>query len=158
MNIALDLLDDLAGIGATIETAGDRLILKAGPTAIPAPLVSRIREVKPDLLAALARKRSTHGADENHQREDAAAQQSVCRTGRYTDEDEASVIQWLDDHPAPSPSGRCAWCGRPETLGAMVVPFGTEPGTHTWLHPECWSTWHRARRVEATAAILAKED
>jgi hypothetical protein len=28
MNIAHDLLDDLAGIGATIEPAGDRLVLR----------------------------------------------------------------------------------------------------------------------------------
>jgi hypothetical protein len=34
MNIAHNLLDDLTGIGATIEPAGDRLILRAGPTAI----------------------------------------------------------------------------------------------------------------------------
>jgi hypothetical protein len=68
---------------------------------------------------------------------------------------ERCVIEWLDRHSAPSGPSHCAWCGRPESPGAMVVPFGTEPGTHTWLHPECWSDWHRARRVEATAALAA---
>jgi hypothetical protein len=48
MNAACDLLDDLAMIGATIEPAGDRLILRAGPTAIPAALVNRVREAKAD--------------------------------------------------------------------------------------------------------------
>ena len=54
MNVARDLLDDLAMIGATIEPAGDRLILRAGPTAIPAGLVGRIREAKAELLVTLA--------------------------------------------------------------------------------------------------------
>ena len=49
MNAARGLLNDLAMIGATVEPAGDRLILRAGPTAIPAALVSRVREAKADL-------------------------------------------------------------------------------------------------------------
>ena len=55
MNAARELLDDLALIGATVEPAGDRLILRAGPTAIPARLVNRVREAKADLIATLAR-------------------------------------------------------------------------------------------------------
>ena len=54
MNAARDLLDDLAMIGATVEPAGDRLILRAGPIAIPAALVNRVREAKADLIATLA--------------------------------------------------------------------------------------------------------
>jgi hypothetical protein len=44
MNVARDLLADLAMIGATVQPAGDRLILRAGSTAIPAALISRARE------------------------------------------------------------------------------------------------------------------
>jgi hypothetical protein len=47
------LLADLAVIGATVEPAGDRLILRAGSTAIPATLVNRIREAKANLIAML---------------------------------------------------------------------------------------------------------
>jgi hypothetical protein len=39
MNAARAVLDELAMIGATIEVARDRLILRAGLTAIPAMLV-----------------------------------------------------------------------------------------------------------------------
>jgi hypothetical protein len=60
MNVARDLLDDLAIIGATVEPAGDRLILRAGSTAIPARLVSRVREAKAELVALLTE--STHVA------------------------------------------------------------------------------------------------
>jgi hypothetical protein len=65
------------------------------------------------------------------------------------------VTEWLNQHPAPSVPGRCAWCGRPESVSAVVLPFGTEPGTHAWLHAECWPTWHQARRAEAIAALRA---
>jgi hypothetical protein len=54
MNVARDLLDDLAIIGATVEPAGDRLILRAGSNAIPATVVNRVREAKADLIAMLA--------------------------------------------------------------------------------------------------------
>ena len=54
MNAARELLDDLAVIGATIKPAGDRLILRAGPIAIPAVLVNRVRGAKADLIATLA--------------------------------------------------------------------------------------------------------
>jgi hypothetical protein len=50
MNVARDLLADLAMIGATVEPAGDGLILRAGSTAIPARLVSRVREAKAELV------------------------------------------------------------------------------------------------------------
>ena len=49
MSAARDLLADLDLIGAKLEPVGDRLILRAGPTAIPAGLVRRIREAKADL-------------------------------------------------------------------------------------------------------------
>ena len=65
------------------------------------------------------------------------------------------VVEWLNQHPAPSPPGRCAWCGRPELPCAVVLPFGTEPGTHTWLHAECWPAWHQARHAETIAALAA---
>ena len=71
MNIAHNLLDDLTGIGATIEPAGDRLILRAGPTAIPATLVSRIRRAKLELMAALVARKDSGAlrTDDDHRRE-----------------------------------------------------------------------------------------
>jgi hypothetical protein len=155
MNIAQPLLDDLARIGATIAMAEDRLVLRAGSTAIPGTLVRRIREAKPNLMAALAARKDRAASRTHADRQCEAKQPSQESVGRtYRDRTpESLIIQWLDEHPASSPAGLCAWCGRPESMGAMVVPFGTEPGTHTWLHPECWSPWHRARTVEASTAL-----
>ena len=66
---------------------------------------------------------------------------------------ENCIVEWLNQHPAPSTPGRCARCGRAESPSAIVLPFGTEPGTHAWLHAECWAAWHQARRTKAAAAL-----
>lgn len=63
------------------------------------------------------------------------------------------VTEWLNQHPAPSVPGCCAWCGEAEGPGAVVLPFGTEPRTHTWLHAECWSPWYQTRTAEATKEL-----
>ena len=65
------------------------------------------------------------------------------------------VAEWLTRHPVPSPPGRCAWCSGTGLSGAVVVPFGTESGNHTWLHSNCWPAWHAARRAAAIAALAA---
>jgi hypothetical protein len=38
-------------------------------------------------------------------------------------------------------------------VNAAVVPFGTKPGTHTWLHPECFHAWHGARCTQAVQVL-----
>jgi hypothetical protein len=137
MNAARQILADLARIGATIEPAGDRLILRAGNTAVPTAFVNCVRTTKADLIAALARLRDE---EQEHSREWAGGQPKHSTF-------EARVVEWLNRHPAPSPPGRCAWCGVAESSSAVVRPFGTE--LHTWLHYECWAAWHQARRAEA---------
>jgi hypothetical protein len=103
MNIAHNLLDDLTGIGATIEPAGDRLILRAGPTAIPATLVSRIRRAKRELMAALVARKDSGAlrTDDDHRREKeiAAPLQSEDRTFRHRPFEDF-VVQPLHPHRA----------------------------------------------------------
>jgi hypothetical protein len=144
MSRATSLLRDLEAIGATVEPAGTQLILRAGPAAIPAALVRRIREAKADLLEILA---GATGAA-------TAFEQGVGREGDVSREN--CIVQWLDQHPNPSQAGRCAYCGQPEWTGAMVVPFGVTPGTHAWLHAECWPAWHERRRGEAKRALVPR--
>jgi hypothetical protein len=66
---------------------------------------------------------------------------------------DARLTRWLNQHPAPSKPGCCAWCSQTESPGAVVLPFGTEPDTHTWLHAECWPAWQQWRRAEAACAL-----
>jgi hypothetical protein len=124
MTAANNILAELAEIGATVEPAGEQLILRAGPTAISPALMRRVREAKSQLISFLR------------------AQPA-----------ENNIIDWLNDHPEPSIAGRCAWCGKSESPDAVVMPFGTDPGTHTWLHADCWVVWERDRRARATASI-----
>ena len=127
MNAAGDLLDHLARIGATVKPAGDRLILRAGLTAIPATLANRVREAKADLIATLALRTVRNVPEEQEDAGEPTRHQSERRTF------EGCIVEWLNQHPTPSAPGRCAWCGMPESPGAVVLPFGTEPGTHVWF-------------------------
>src|SRR3954468_10182941 len=154
MSAARNLLDELGVIGATVRASGERRILRAGQAAIPAALVRRVRESKSDLLAILAT------AHDNLDPSPAEEQGRVAVAATEISGDrslEAGVIEWLNQHPCPSPAGRCAWCGALETAGAVVVPFGTAPGTHTWLHAECWPAWHQARRAQAVGFRKASQ-
>lgn len=75
---------------------------------------------------------------------------------RYQAEDrafECCIAEWLNRHPQQSDSGRCKSCGKTDRDGHVVVPFGTVGHRHTWLHPECWSEWHEARRRQAHKAL-----
>jgi len=56
MSSTRDVLRHLAAIGATIESAGDRLVLRAGTKPVPAGVIRRVREAKPELLAVLTKK------------------------------------------------------------------------------------------------------
>ena len=66
---------------------------------------------------------------------------------------ECCVVDWLNRHPCPSTSTRCAQCGGPGSISAVVLPFGTEPGPHVWVHAECWAAWQEARRGQAVKAL-----
>jgi hypothetical protein len=151
MSQARELLDDLAVIGASVEPAGMQLILRAGPTAVPAALVRRVREAKSDLIAMLSSASKTESPAHDN---DAAVINHI----RKDRSQEVRIIRWLDQHPAPSPPGVCVWCRRPESPNEVVVPFGALPGTHTWLHAECWPGWHQARRTEALRALEAAQE
>ncbi|SUS06240.1 hypothetical protein DF3PB_2580004 [uncultured Defluviicoccus sp.] len=74
---------------------------------------------------------------------------------------ECCVVRWLDLHPIISAADRCAGCGKADRPG-NIVPFGTEPPGHSWLHPRCWADWHAGRRAEAVEALarfgIAKGD
>ena len=53
MSAAQELLDRLAALGARVKPEGDRLILHAGATAVPAALVAMLRQAKAEVLSTL---------------------------------------------------------------------------------------------------------
>jgi hypothetical protein len=67
---------------------------------------------------------------------------------------EWTLVEWLNQNPAPSEPGRCVSCGEFEGTGdGIVLPFGTETHGHTWLHSRCWPAWQAQRRKEAAEAL-----
>jgi hypothetical protein len=65
------------------------------------------------------------------------------------------VVEWLNRNPVRSPPGRCLGCGQAEHSHDPLLPFGTEPTGHAWLHSRCWPAWHAARKADAIAALAA---
>lgn len=63
------------------------------------------------------------------------------------------IAEWLNRNPVSSPPGRCLGCGGSEHAHDTLLPFGTEPTGHAWLHSRCWTTWHAGRKSEAIAVL-----
>jgi hypothetical protein len=53
MSAAVEILNELSAIGAIVVPAGDRLLLRAGSKPVPAGIIRRLREAKPELLVLL---------------------------------------------------------------------------------------------------------
>ena len=54
------------------------------------------------------------------------------------------------------PDSVCSWALRVVRSIRKPRPsraFGTEPGTHIWLHRECWSEWRKMRPFQAKEAL-----
>jgi len=54
MSRAEDLFHRLVEVGATVEAANGRLVVRAGARPVPGELVQRLREAKAEILATLA--------------------------------------------------------------------------------------------------------
>ncbi len=52
---------------------------------------------------------------------------------------------------------RCLGCGEAEHGDDPLLPFGSEPTGHAWLHSRCWEACHASRRAEAVAALSTLE-
>jgi hypothetical protein len=64
------------------------------------------------------------------------------------------MIEYSSETHRDSNPLRCAFCGRPQALGAPLLPSGWG-ARHTWLHSACWDAW-RARRQAEVVTELAK--
>jgi hypothetical protein len=148
--------------GITVAADGEALLLEAAAEPAQA-LLGALAQHKQEILALLRRgdHRSTLERSCTHfdERCGTAAKNGMETEAVLEDlELKRRVVEWLNLHPAPSAPGSCAWCGQHESPGAVVLPFGTEPNTHTWLHAECWPAWHKARWANAIAAVKGDQD
>lgn len=65
------------------------------------------------------------------------------------------VVEWLNRNPERSPSGHCRACGARDRPDDPLLPSGTEPTGHAWLHGRCWPAWYEARKAKAVSALAA---
>jgi hypothetical protein len=63
------------------------------------------------------------------------------------------VVEWLNRNFVCSPPGRCLACGGRNHAHDALIPHGTEPTGHAWLHSRCWPAWHAGRKAEAVASL-----
>lgn len=154
---AAEALKVAQAAGVSVGIDGEDMVLHA--PAPPPPAVVKALSIHKAEIVALLRSAKDGWSAEDWQiffDERAGRFEFVGRMARPAAEAqafEACIVEWLNWHPAASSAGRCAWCGRGETPNVVVLPFGTEPGTHAWLHTECWRPWHQARRAEAVKAL-----
>jgi hypothetical protein len=154
---AADVLHAAHTAGITVMLDGDGILLEADAEP-PRELLEALARHKPAILDLLKPVPDGWCPADWRAYLDARIRQVASRNGCSRAQAaalafECCVIEWLNRHPAPSPPGRCVWCGGAESSGAVILPFGTEPGTHAWLHSECWHDWHSARRADAAALL-----
>ncbi|QIO33795.1 hypothetical protein [Bradyrhizobium sp. 1(2017)] len=155
---AVEALRAARAAGIKLVLDGDDLVL----TAAEAPrgtVLSELSRRKPEIVALLRAARDNWSDadwlaffderagiaefDGGLQRTDAEARAFEC-----------CVVEWLNRNPVCSPPGRCLHCGGSEAVLDELVPFGTGPSGHAWLHSRCWAAWHVNRKAVA-AAILS---
>ena len=143
--------------GVTVRLDGEALVLEADDEP-PQAVLEALTRFKPAIVALLTPRDSNWTTDDwwrYFNRRVAAARPRLSQMHAESFAFDCCLIEWLNQHLAPSAPGQCTWCGRPETSQGIVLPFGTEPGTHIWLHGECWPAWYRIRKKDAVAALNA---
>ena len=143
--------------GVRLGVAGADLILDADREPAPGVLET-IRRHKAGIVALLTAPEGDWTAEDWRVCYDERAginesDGGLPRPGAEAHAFECCLVEWLNRHPQHSDPGRCAWCEKPETAGAVVVPFGTETYGHTWLHHDCWKEWSEYRRRQAAKAL-----
>jgi hypothetical protein len=68
---------------------------------------------------------------------------------------ECCVVEWLNQNFERSPPGHCLACRGADSAHDPLLPYGSEPTGHAWLHSRCWPAWHARRKAEAVAALKA---
>lgn len=143
--------------GVRIIVDGDDLVLDAA-TPPPSPVIEALKRHKAEIVALLTSNADDWSAEDWRAFFDERAGIAEFDAGLPRGDAEARALEccvdeWLNRNPEPSEPGRCAWCGRAESSGCAVIPFGTATHGHTWLHPQCWNAWHRNRRERARKVL-----
>jgi hypothetical protein len=166
MSSALELLERLDEIGATVKPVGNRLILRAGPRPIPAELVRHVRKAKSEILAAIAGKPANAFGDTKSDAGWWHSQFAICIINRELGGTRTTaqaqhlafgdiVVEWHRRYGEPPDSRCCAGCGFEllEPASAVVLSDGARihfGGVH---RADCLIRYGRIWRQAAVAAL-----
>ena len=154
---AVETLTEARAVGIHLEIEGEDLLLEASAPP-PTAVLDALSQHKTEIVAILRRGHDCWSSEDWRLFFKERAEMAEFAGGLPRNEAEARafeccIIEWLNQNPSPSVPGRCAWCGRSESHDAVVLPYGTEPGTHIWLHSYCWIEWRKMRRSQAEDAL-----
>jgi hypothetical protein len=154
---ATEALRAARALGVELAIDGNDLLLEAASEP-PAVVLDELSRHKAEIVALLRPGRDGWSAEDWRSFFEERAAITEFDGGLSRTEAEAQalaccIVEWLNRNPAPPAPGRCAWCGQAESKDAVVLPYGVEPGTHIWLHAECWPAWQNTRRSQAREAL-----
>ena len=155
---AAQALSAARAVGIHLEVDGDDLLLESSAPP-PSAILEMLSQHKAEILSVLRPGRDGWSAEDwllffEERAAIAEFDGGLPRTKADAQALACCIVEWLNRNPTPSAPGRCVWCGQAENRHAAVLPYGTEPGTHIWLHAECWPAWQEVRRSQATEALM----
>jgi hypothetical protein len=157
---AVEALKAARAAGVELALDGDDLVLKAASTP-PAAVLDALSRHKAEIMVRLRPAEDGWSAEDWQVFFEKRAGIVEFDGGLPRPEAEAQafaycVVEWLNRNPECSPAGRCLECGDREHAHDPLLPYGTEPSGHVWLHSRCWPAWHAARQAKAASTLTAR--
>lgn len=154
---AAQVLREARAVGIHLAVEGEDLLLEASAPP-PSAVLEALSRHKNEILAMLRRGHNRWSTEDwrlffEERAAIAEFDGGLPRNKAEAQAFECCIVEWLNRNPASSKPGRCAWCGRSESQDAIVLPFGTEPGIHVWLHAQRWTEWQKMRRSHAEETL-----
>lgn len=154
---ATEALRAARALGVELAIDGNDLLLEAASEP-PAVVLDELSRHKAEIVALLRGGRDGWSAEDwllffEERAAIAEFDGGLPRTEADAQAVACCIVEWLNRNPTPSAPSRCAWCGQAQSRDAVVLPYGTELGTHIWLHAECWPAWQDTRRSQAREAL-----
>ena len=137
---AADALRAAQAAGVTVMFDGEGLVLEANAEP-PQAVLDVLARHKLSILALLRPGQDGWTAEDWQARFDERAgflehDDGLSRAEAEVQSFECCIVEWLNQHPAPSAPGRCAWCGRPESPGGVVCRSGLSRGRMHGFTPD----------------------
>ena len=148
-------LEAARAAGIELALDGNDLALSAA-SAPPAPVLDALSRHKAEIVALLRPGRDGWSAEDWFFDERAGVAEfdsGLPRAEAKARAFECCAAEWLNRNPVCSPPGRYLSCGGSEDPIDKLLPYGTEPSGHAWLHSHCWEAWHANRKAKGVAVL-----